>query len=94
MSAHNNHGSDGDGSDGDGSDGDGSDEDYSRCDSSDESDGCLTDDVRMDSSDSKTEPEVQKPMRVLCLGSWCKTRWNNTFYLIKWVVLLEEGYAI
>ena len=74
-----------------GSNGDDTDEDYSRCDSSDESDGCLTDDVRTDSSDDETEPEVQAPTRVLRLGSWCKTRWNSTFYLMKWMVLLEKS---
>ena len=41
-----------------GSNGDDTDEDYSRCNSSDESDGCLTDDVRTDSSDNKTKPKV------------------------------------
>ena len=45
----------------------------------------------MDESDSKTEPKVQKPTRVLRLGSWCKTRWNSTFYLIKRAVVLEKS---
>ena len=72
-----------------GSDSDESDEDYSACDSSDESDGGLSDDVDADGSDD--EPELQQPTRILRLGSWCKTRWNSTFYLIKRAVLLEKS---
>ena len=72
-----------------GSDGDESDEDYSGCDSSDESDGGLSDDMDADGSDD--EPELQQPTRILRLGSWCKTRWNSTFYLIKRAVLLERS---
>ena len=73
-----------------GSDGDESDEDYSRCDSSDESDGRLSDDACAGNS-SDNESEVEEPTRVLRLGSWCKTRWNSTFYLIKRAVLLERS---
>ena len=72
-----------------GSEGDDSDEDYSGCDSSDESDGCLSDDVGADGSDD--EPEPLEPTRILRLGSWCKTRWNSTFYLIKRAVVLERS---
>ena len=64
-----------------GSDSDETDEDYSGCDSSDESNRGLSDDVDADGSDDK--PEVQQLTRVLRLGSWCQTRWNSTFYLIK-----------
>ena len=75
-----------------GSDGDDSDEDYSRCDSSDESVGCLSDDdARVGVSDDDSEVEVEEPTRVLRLGSWCETRWNSTFYLIKRAVLLEKS---
>ena len=74
---------------GGGSEGDDSDEDYSGCDSSDESDGCLSDDVGADGSDD--EPEPLEPTHILRLGSWCKTRWNSTFYLIKRAVVLEQS---
>ena len=72
-----------------GSDSDDSDEDYSACDSSDESDGAMSDDV--DAGGSDDEPGLQQPTRILRLGSWCKTRWNSTFYLIKRAVVLEKS---
>ena len=72
-----------------------SDEDYSGCDSSDESAGGLSDGSDAGGSDDETKPQEEReplqPTRVLRLGSWCKTRWNSTFFLIKRAVLLEES---
>ena len=74
------------------SDEDDSEEDYSGIDSADDSDGCLSDGTASEcGDDDDDDPQPPKPTRVLRLGSWCATRWNSTFYLIKRAVVLEKS---
>jgi len=35
--------------------------------------------------------EQARPNRILRLGSWCKTRWNSTYWLMKRAVCLEKS---
>ena len=63
-------------------------EDYSGVDSGD--DGHLSDDTDAGLS-VPADGEKAKPKRILRLGTWCETRWNSTFFLMKRAVLLERS---
>jgi hypothetical protein len=67
------------------------DEDYSSYDDASDDDGVYALPPGEELVVDPTTDLVQPPTRVLRLGSWVKTRWNSTYFLIKRALKLEPS---